>query len=481
MKDLHVVWILLIMSIFVSCSKEEDLQNNLTNEFEFDGKNYVIKDGIFVDFGSDVSYNHCEIVLTDAAITEGVDRFKNSSYIIVFEISAPGNSFSAGTFQLNGIEENKVTLIFDTNNDDEFDDDDLFYNSVSGTVKVTGTVGNLSISFNADLEKNSLEDLPGDDFKISGSFSSILKSEIRIPEVEISCNLESSIYDNQVFVDLQPDTCEVVHTNSNDEWHLGFETNPSGTHVILNSSNLMRIVRTGQSSFDDVIGFDNDIVWRYDLSDGNLDSTAIGNWFTILGNDTIYSNQVFLLASNDGLNYNVFKKFKLTSVNSTKYHLQVANIDGTNFQEMTIEKDLSVKFVRISFNNDGYVVYQPKADEWDILFSQYATTLFDIDGTAAPFNVRGVLLNESGVRVAVDSLMTFDSITIDQIDNMEFSDSRDAIGYEWKYYDEGEYKMNTKLTYVIRDMEGLYYKLKFIDYYNEQGQKGYPRFVFQKL
>jgi hypothetical protein len=166
----------------ISCSQDDDSNNKLTNKFIFDGENYVIKDGIFVDFGPDGSYYDCEIVLTDAAITEGVDRveqFKNSSYIIVFDLYAPGNSFSSGTFQLNGVEENEVCIIFDTNNDDEFDvDEDLFYNSVSGTVEVTGTVGNLSISFNADLEKNSFEDLAGENFKIKGSFSDIVKSEI---------------------------------------------------------------------------------------------------------------------------------------------------------------------------------------------------------------------------------------------------------------------------------------------------------------
>jgi hypothetical protein len=37
------------------------------------------------------------------------------------------------------------------------------------------------------------------------------------------------------------------------------------------------------------------------------------------------------------------------------------------------------------------------------------------------------------------------------------------------------------MVYVVRTSEGLFYKIHFIDFYNETGLKGYPKFEIAAL
>ena len=49
-----------------------------------------------------------------------------------------------------------------------------------------------------------------------------------------------------------------------------------------------------------------------------------------------------------------------------------------------------------------------------------------------------------------------------------------VIGYDWKIYDfdTGFYTIDPSATYILSDTEGYFYKLRFIDFYNENGEKG---------
>jgi hypothetical protein len=57
------------------------------------------------------------------------------------------------------------------------------------------------------------------------------------------------------------------------------------------------------------------------------------------------------------------------------------------------------------------------------------------------------------------------------------------VGYNWKEYDlsAGEYTVFSNINYIIQDKNDKYYKLHFIDFYNNLGEKGYPKFEIQEL
>jgi hypothetical protein len=95
--------------------------------------------------------------------------------------------------------------------------------------------------------------------------------------------------------------------------------------------------------------------------------------------------------------------------------------------------------------------------------------------------VRGALINETGVEVAVDTTLWFRDITIENADSLTFSQKRDVIGHEWKYYNNEDYVIDTLYNFIIKDKQGFYYKLKFVGYHNEMNQPGYPVFEYQAL
>ena len=45
----------------------------------------------------------------------------------------------------------------------------------------------------------------------------------------------------------------------------------------------------------------------------------------------------------------------------------------------------------------------------------------------------------------------------------------------------GNYTVNSNITYIVKDTDGNYYKLRFLDFYNNKGDKGYPKFEFSRI
>ena len=122
-------------------------------------------------------------------------------------------------------------------------------------------------------------------------------------------------------------------------------------------------------------------------------------------------------------------------------------------------------------------------NSYDLLFTQYSTLLFTSEGAAYPYLVTGVLLNRGLVTAAIDSVTNFSNITMVTAAKMNFSSALDVIGYDWKVFNftAGVYTVRTGLNYVIKDREGIYYKLRFIGFNNASGTKGYPVFEYQGL
>jgi hypothetical protein len=101
--------------------------------------------------------------------------------------------------------------------------------------------------------------------------------------------------------------------------------------------------------------------------------------------------------------------------------------------------------------------------------------------------VNGVLLNDSLVMAAMDSVTSFVDIDREMAETFTLSQQKDTIGYQWKKVNGDvtsgniTYSVRSDWSYIIRDDKGLLYKLRFIDFYNNQGEKGYPTIEFQRL
>jgi hypothetical protein len=296
-------------------------------------------------------------------------------------------------------------------------------------------------------------------------------------------------YRYQVYFDLG--TGEVVSTNLKKAWDLGFECSKEGWHIILNTSNFMYAAETGLSDFNDpvdTVGYK----WKFDVSSGNLDSTAIGKWVDFLPADSsrIYTNEVYVIDRGyDELgNLRGLRKIVFQELGDSTYTFRFANLDGTGEISFTITKDPAVNFTCFSFDEGGKQLdLEPPMYGWDLVFTQYTTLLFTDEGDPYPYIVTGVLANPSTIQVAQDTLYDFTSITLNVTGDLAYSTMQDEIGYDWKDVvgdvssGNVSYVIIEGLNYIIRDRDGFYYKLRFVSFYNNSGEKGYPTFEYQRL
>ena len=176
-----------------------------------------------------------------------------------------------------------------------------------------------------------------------------------------------------------------------------------------------------------------------------------------------------------------YKKFMIESINDEYYIIKYANLDNTNSNIIEIQKDNSKNFQYLSFNNNEVINIEPNKEEWDLVFTQY-THLYNDPDLPPSYLVTGVLINYlNNVLVSKDSINTFEDINYNNVETYTFSNKQNAIGYDWKTYNGNGYVINTNLTYIIKDISNRYFKMRFIDFYNSYGEKGYPSFEIQEL
>ena len=287
-------------------------------------------------------------------------------------------------------------------------------------------------------------------------------------------------YENSVFFDLVSDSA--VKSNTYVIWDLAFECIDSGWNIYLNSAKMMYAGNTLDTVFSN-IPTQNGQDMFFDKSDGNPDSTAIGKWYGTQG-DTLFSYKYVYVIDrgyNESGNSIGFKKVTFNFENGD-YRIRFANLDGSGEKTFLMEKDPAYSKVYLSFEN-GKIDFAPEKDKWSILFTRYTTMLFTIDGEAYPYLVAGVLVNPENVSAVLDTSLTFENIQLSDTALFSFSQNLDVIGHEWKYYNftEGIYSIEPGRNYLIRNYDGLYYKLRFISFYNDQGEKGFPVFEFGAL
>jgi hypothetical protein len=291
---------------------------------------------------------------------------------------------------------------------------------------------------------------------------------------------QGSNYERQVFYDLQRNM--EIRSNVISAWDLCFESFDSGGLIRLNSSKNMLAGNSHDTTFLQELA-KGDLDMRFDSSDGHEDSTAIGTWFLQDGESWRSLEHVYLVdRGRDEIN----KKMGLQKVqfkaNGNEILVRHANSDNSGELVSLISwSDVSGP-VYFSFDS-GIVDIAPEAAEWSLLFSKYTTMLQTNEGEDYPYLVTGVLLNPSGVAAALDTIHEFDEIQLSDTIDLELTSRADVISYDWKYYNfnEGVYTIVPEFKYLIRDRDGFYYKLRFIDFYNDTGEKGYPKFEYIRL
>lgn len=322
--------------------------------------------------------------------------------------------------------------------------------------------------------------------------TSCFKEDERITPYDRSDKLTATIemtqtYKYQVYYSLED--AQVVGVVNKQSFDLMFDANPDGRHIFLNSANFMMAARTGKTSLSDVTSFAG-LEMMFDPSTGNHDSTAIGNWFSMNGNDTVFSGEVYVInrGYDDLGNTLGYRKIIFDSLKGQTYYFRYANLNGTNEVSAKVTKSPDRNFAYYAFNNEeGQVYPEPPKNQYDLLFTQYTTLLFTNTGEPYPYLVTGVLLNRFNTFSALNQDMDFDSITRENAMEANYINRLDVIGYDWKDV-VGDvssgivfYEIKPENNYFIRTQEESYFKMRFESFYNQSGEKGYPTIEFQRL
>jgi len=308
--------------------------------------------------------------------------------------------------------------------------------------------------------------------------SSCLKKEKPVP-APTPGNMETTQieigypYKYQVYYDCNSNS--VVKTNTKYDWDLSFECSPTGYHVLLNTAKSVFVANLGEIPFSTNLSSDGQ-TWLWDNPNGDLNDTGIGDWRNT-NNVFIIDRQFYENGSHAG-----YKKVQFTSFDTQSFTFKYANLDGTDEVTYTIQKDHNLNFIHFNFDNGGQTLaLEPNKDDWDLLFTNHYEKF---DNLPLPFIVTQVLSNiHNNVTVAEDTNALFLSIQLADTIDYTFTDYWDEIGYDWKIRNSADnsFTIDPDKSFIVKSTEGFFFKIRFIDFYNSLGIKGYPKFEIQKL
>ena len=308
-------------------------------------------------------------------------------------------------------------------------------------------------------------------------------------DLEISSVNMGQTYAEQIYFSLESNS--VIKHNLLTDWDIAFSCQEDSHYLILNYAKFMRIAKLSDADFDTIdkttVKEIPDEDWLRDHSNGNPDSSAFGTYWSKSGSSITLNPDIIYIVdrgTDDKAKKQGTVKLKILSLDASSCTLQFADVKENISHTITVNKNPLYNFIHINFDNEGSVIeLEPPKDQWDIIFTKYTQLLYTDEGEAMWYSVSGAYLNPYNVTAALIDSVDFQSITSAHTPNLQFSSDRNAIGHTWKSYDmeTGSYLVNPKKVYLIKSVSNFIYKLHFMDFYNDSGEKGSPKFEYQKL
>ena len=316
------------------------------------------------------------------------------------------------------------------------------------------------------------------------SVTSCFKDDERIIPVDIDeVEIPYTMYEYQTYFSITDQSIVSYHHYL--DWDLGFESSKDGYHIILNYARYMYAGNTFETNFSSVKSNIASEMF-FDNSSGNLDSTVLINWADFTDSDNPVSNEyVYIIdrGKNESGEEFGLKKIVFEKLENDTFYVHFANLDNSDEYYFKIPKDTTVNFTLFSFEDGGKLtVQEPDKTIWDICFTKYSTVIPDNYGTPTDYLVRGVFLNPyKNIEVALDTTNYFYEILPEMITYYNYSGDRDAIGYDWKVFLNDVYEIRDYNSYILKNVNGFNYKLRFTSFYNDNGEKGFPAFEIMEL
>lgn len=174
--------------------------------------------------------------------------------------------------------------------------------------------------------------------------------------------------------------------------------------------------------------------------------------------------------------------------NGNGYKIQYADLSSTTFQEKTIAKDANFNFTFFSLTTGTTVAVEPQKGNWDLNFTPF--TNYVNFGTEVTYGYSDfIVTNMKGGTKAYQVLttdFTYESFAKTNVVEANFTTSatdQRIIGSNWRNGGgPGSLpSVRTDRFYVIKDVTGNYYKIKFLAMTNDAGVRGYPTIEYAIL
>ncbi len=295
-------------------------------------------------------------------------------------------------------------------------------------------------------------------------------------------------YENQLWFEF---STQNTWSNPFGLWDIGFSCNENN-QIIINSGRhgSYGVVYFDNTDFKDITTIDQSReTWHYDNPNGAVDSLAFSNWCSYSSQGkAIGKNRLYILNRGaDSLGNKKFIKLKIVGREGGVYHFQWSLLeDAIPTNDIYLRINPNYNYVYFNFSLEKEVYNEPVSNNsWDILFTTYKEEVKDdVTQKYFPYVLRGVLTNPNKVRVCeINNKIAFEAIDLNFAKSQKFSPFKNEIGYDWKLWNlsANKYTVDQNKIYIIQDTKENYFKLKFIDFYDDLGRKGYPKLAWELL
>jgi len=310
-----------------------------------------------------------------------------------------------------------------------------------------------------------------------------------IPKGEINeVHVENSAYTHQTYFDLSSNS-EVLSVEIAD-WDLEVETSGKMEMIKLNPAGSYRVFKTTSTDINDVITLPAIPDWTFDNPSGSITGMSFHNW---------NNNEVYVIgkkeASFDPTAPSIVPFAKISFVKTSNgITVKWKRTDESTVSEFTLKTTSSSHpYTWFSFETKGEATTQPPSpDDYDLIITSYTGAVSD-GAMSYIFELRGALTNRvtgvasyrynPGEADDDEYIEIFNNLTTNNIEVEKYKVEADAIGYDWKSFSRAtmSYEIDKSNMFFVRDNDGNNYKLRFTNYYNTNGDKGYISFTYALL
>ena len=269
-----------------------------------------------------------------------------------------------------------------------------------------------------------------------------------------------------------------VATSNYKVWDIAISNKTDSAELWMNGGKMVLIYPTGLTNFSDITDVNNvtDDAWRYDNPSGLSGESGLG----LLTNSN-HVGKVLLVDDGEGSYF----KLQILEITSASYKIKVGKITDIAGKEVVLQRDENYNFAFYSFA-DGVIKPEPPKKDWDVLFVRYRHVYYayNPDGSDMLYYVNGAITNPyKTLSGAYPEKHDFYSFGLEKAEALEMLPNRDNIGFDWKSVNinTGQYTVQTENIFVIKDQNEWLWKLRFVNFYDENNKKGSPQFEFQRL